>query len=241
MPNISKKKMEELKNNLKGMVDKFFIAGTTEIVVPEKVVKIKDGKATLIDTLTPKGAIRTVNKQKVIKVKEAKVKEPHIEEKGKKFKLGNTKLEIEKPKRVRKSRVEKPKIEKAKIERSISEPIIRPKRSLQTIKNKIGYDKIAEKVSGIKVPKMPSMRQVLMSQARNQIRAEQRRRKEKQNNETKETPKADLDDEYILMAINNKIQELTEDNEDNKNQDKLEKLFAEKERLEKKIAEKKSG
>jgi hypothetical protein len=65
--------------------------------VPEKVVKIKNGKATLIDTLTPKGAIRTVNKQKVIKVKEAKVKEPHIGEEGKKFKIGNTKLEIEKP------------------------------------------------------------------------------------------------------------------------------------------------
>jgi len=63
-PRLKKEKIQEV---VKDAIDKYFLEGTAEITLPNKIVKIENGHPKLIDTFTKSGNLATVGAHKVTK------------------------------------------------------------------------------------------------------------------------------------------------------------------------------
>jgi hypothetical protein len=84
---ISKKvKLEKGQNIPKEAIDKYFVANTAEIFVPDKVVNIdNDGKIKLVKTLTKNKIIKKIKGKPVIKLEDKNINGIVINNKGEKL------------------------------------------------------------------------------------------------------------------------------------------------------------
>ena len=59
---------EHIQNIVNDALEKYYLASSPVVEVPEKLVTIKNGKAKLIDTLTKAGNLKKINGENVIKL-----------------------------------------------------------------------------------------------------------------------------------------------------------------------------
>jgi hypothetical protein len=79
-------KIDKPQNIPKEAIDKYFVANTAEIFVPDKVVSIDDeGKIKLVKTLTKKKNIKNIKGKPVIKFDDKNIKDIVINNKGEKL------------------------------------------------------------------------------------------------------------------------------------------------------------
>ena len=86
--NTNKKKiiLQKGQNIPKDAIDKYFIANTAEIFVPDKVVNIaNDGKIKMVDTLTKNKSIKKIKGKPVIKLEDKNINGIVINQEGEKL------------------------------------------------------------------------------------------------------------------------------------------------------------
>ena len=81
-----KVKLEKGQNIPKEAIDKYFVANTAEIFVPDKVVNVDDkGKIKLVDTLTKTKSIKKIKGKPVIKLEDKNINGIVINQEGEKL------------------------------------------------------------------------------------------------------------------------------------------------------------
>ena len=86
MKKPKKLKLEKGQNIPKEAIDKYFIANTAEIFVPDKVVNVDDkGKIKLVDTLTKNKSIKKIKGKPVIKLEDKNINGIVINQEGEKL------------------------------------------------------------------------------------------------------------------------------------------------------------
>ncbi len=81
-----KVKLEKGQNIPKEAIDKYFVANTAEIFVPDKVVNVDNkGKIKLIDTLTKTKSIKKIKGKPVIKLEDKNINGIVINQEGEKL------------------------------------------------------------------------------------------------------------------------------------------------------------
>lgn len=83
---IVKPKLQKGQNIPKEAIDKYFLANTAEIYVPDKVVNVdNNGKIKLVDTLTKKKSIKKIKGKPVIKLEDKNIDNIVINQEGRKL------------------------------------------------------------------------------------------------------------------------------------------------------------
>ena len=86
MKKSKKVKLEKGQNIPKEAIDKYFVANTAEIFVPDKVVNIdNDGKIKLVKTLTKNKIIKKIKGKPVIKFEDKNINNIVINQEGEKL------------------------------------------------------------------------------------------------------------------------------------------------------------
>ena len=81
-----KVKLEKGQNIPKEAIDKYFVANTAEIFVPDKVVNVDNkGKIKLVDTLTKTKSIKKIKGKPVIKIEDKNINGIVINQEGEKL------------------------------------------------------------------------------------------------------------------------------------------------------------